>query len=670
MPEIRTVESLRESANAIRVLSMDAVQQANSGHPGMPMGMADIATVLWQEFIQHNPQNPNWPNRDRFILSNGHGSMLQYALLHLTGYSLTMEDLKQFRQFGSKTPGHPEYGYTPGVEVTTGPLGQGLAMGVGMALAERTLAATFNRPDYDLINHFTYVFLGDGCLMEGISHEACSLAGTLKLGKLIAFWDDNGISIDGEVQGWFTEDIPARFRAYGWHVVDGVDGHNPAAIRAAIETARTLVDKPSLICCKTIIGFGAPKVAGTESVHGAPLGSEVIQNTRKALNWPYDPFVIPAEIYQAWDARVQGAKVEQNWQQRFDAYVKSYPELAQELQRRLSGKLPADWQQHADAIIHKMQAEPSAMASRKASHRCIQAYAQYLPELYGGSADLTGSNLTHWPGSATASAANPAGNYLHYGVREFAMAAVMNGMALYGGFIPFGGTFLVFADYARNALRLSAIQKLRVIYVFTHDSIGLGEDGPTHQPIEHIATLRLTPNISVWRPCDAAETAVAWRAAIEHSDGPTCLALSRQNLPPQPRTSDQIANIARGGYILFENSTNPEIILIATGSEVALAMQAAQVLVSEGRNIRVVTMPSVDVFLKQDETYRRSVLPPEVKKRVAIEAGIRDYWYRFVGEEGAIIGLDSFGESAPAEVLFKHFGFTVENVVATVKGLL
>lgn len=669
MSEIRSLESLHTSANAIRVLSMDAVQQANSGHPGMPMGMADIATVLWQEFMQHNPQNPNWPNRDRFILSNGHGSMLQYALLHLTGYDLSLEDIKQFRQLGSKTPGHPEYGYTPGVEVTTGPLGQGIAMGVGMALAERTLAATFNRPDYPIIDHFTYVFLGDGCLMEGISHEACSLAGTLKLGKLIAFWDDNGISIDGEVQGWFTEDIPARFRSYDWHVIADVDGHDPVAIRTAIETARQMTDKPSLICCKTIIGFGAPKVAGTESVHGAPLGQEVIQNTRAALNWPHEPFVIPEEIYQLWDARASGVVREQAWQQKFTAYAQAYPELAQELQRRLSGTLPTPWPTHAEHFIQKMQTETHAMATRKASHRCIQAYAECLPELYGGSADLTGSNLTHWPGSGTASAENPKGSYLHYGVREFAMAALMNGMALYGGFIPFGGTFLVFSDYARNALRLSAIQKLRVIYVFTHDSIGLGEDGPTHQPIEHVATLRLTPNITVWRPCDAAETAVAWRKAIEHTTGPTCLALSRQNLPPQPRTTQQVDNMARGGYILFDNAALPEVILIATGSEVALAMRAALELATAGHKIRVVSMPSVEVFLQQEESYRHSVLPPEIKKRVAIEAGIADYWYRFVGEKGAIIGMHSFGESAPAETLFNHFGFTVENIINTVTGL-
>jgi transketolase len=659
MPEISQL------ANAIRVLSMDAVQQANSGHPGMPMGMADIATVLWREFFQHNPQNPQWPNRDRFILSNGHGSMLQYALLHLTGYQLSIEDLKQFRQFGSKTPGHPEFGYTPGVELTTGPLGQGIAMGVGMALAERTLAATFNREGHNIIDHHTYVFLGDGCLMEGISHEACSLAGTLKLGKLIAFWDDNGISIDGEVHGWFTEDIPSRFQAYGWHVVANVDGHDALAVRAAVETAHKITDKPTLICCKTVIGFGAPKVAGTESVHGAPLGKEVIQETRDALNWPYPPFEIPSDIYQAWDARTQGAKQEAAWQQGFDAYAQAHPELAQEFKRRLQGTLPANWSSDADNIVNKMQTETAAMATRKASHRCIHAYAQLLPELYGGSADLTGSNLTHWPGSSTASAANPAGNYLHYGVREFAMATIMNGLALYGGFIPFGGTFLVFADYARNALRLSALQKLRVIYVFTHDSIGLGEDGPTHQPIEHVAMLRLTPNMSVWRPCDATETAAAWRAGLERADGPTCLALSRQNLPLQPRTAEQVADIMRGAYILFESAANPEIILIATGSEVELAIQGAHALVAKGHQVRVVSMPCVDIFLKQDETYRLHVLPRTIKKRIAIEAGISDYWYRFVGDEGAIIGMHSFGESAPAELLFKHFGFTVENIVQT-----
>jgi transketolase len=661
--------AVQDLANAIRALSMDAVQQANSGHPGMPMGMADIATVLWREFLQHNPANPKWLNRDRFILSNGHGSMLQYALLHLTGYDLTLEDLKNFRQFGSKTPGHPEYGYTPGVETTTGPLGQGFAMGVGMAVAETMLAATFNRPDYNLIDHYTYVFLGDGCLMEGISHEAASLAGTFGLGKFIAVWDDNGISIDGEVEGWFTDDTPARFRAYGWHVVANVDGHDPVAIRAALNAARAITDKPSLICCKTVIGFGAPEKAGKESVHGAPLGHDEIQRTRDALNWPHEPFAVPENIYKDWDARTQGVQKEQQWQKIFDAYQKTYPELAQELLRRMAGDLPDNWATKAKQVVQKMQEQTASVATRKASQQCIQAYAEFLPELFGGSADLTGSNLTRWPAATTFAPKNPAGNYLHYGVREFVMAAMMNGIALYGGFIPFGGTFLVFVDYARNAVRLSALQKQRVIYVFTHDSIGLGEDGPTHQPIEHVAMLRFTPNMSVWRPCDAAETAVAWRAGIERHNGPTSLILSRQNLPLQPRTETQINNMARGGYTLFETDAAPEIILIATGSEVALAVDAAKKLGEEGKKVRVVSMPAVDVFLQQDKAYRDQVLPPSVTKRVAIEAGVSDSWYRFVGEHGAIIGMDQFGESAPAEILFKHFGFTVENVIKKVKEL-
>lgn len=662
--------AVQDLANAIRTLSMDAVQQANSGHPGMPMGMADIATVLWREFLQHNPANPKWLNRDRFILSNGHGSMLQYALLHLTGYDLTIEDLRNFRQFGSKTPGHPEYGYTPGVETTTGPLGQGLAMGVGMAAAEAMLAANFNRPGYDLINHYTYIFLGDGCLMEGISHEAASLAGTLGLGKLIAIWDDNGISIDGEVEGWFTDDTPARFRSYGWHVVADVDGHDPVAIRAAFNTARAITDKPSLICCKTVIGYGSPAKAGTENVHGAPLGVDEIQRTRDALDWPHEPFAVPQHIYAEWDARKQGAEQEQTWKKLFVAYQKDYPDLAKELVRRMAGNLPADWVSKAQDVIEKVQAQTASVATRKASQQCIQDYAEFLPELVGGSADLTGSNLTRWSAATTFSPKNLVGNYLHYGVREFGMAAMMNGIALYGGFIPFGGTFLVFADYARNALRLSALQKQRVIYVFTHDSIGLGEDGPTHQPIEHIAMLRYTPNMSVWRPCDALETAVAWKAGIEHRKGPTSLILSRQNLPAQPRTAEQVQNVARGGYILFENAVQPEFIFIATGSEVALAVESAKKLIEEGKKIRVVSMPSVDVFLQQDQTYRDHVLPPVVKKRIAIEAGVSDVWYRFVGEQGAVIGIDQFGESAPAEILFKHFGFTVENVMKKTKELI
>lgn len=661
--------AVHDLANAIRILSMDAVQQANSGHPGMPMGMADIATVLWREFLQHNPANPKWLNRDRFILSNGHGSMLQYALLHLTGYDLTIEDLKNFRQFGSKTPGHPEYGYTPGVETTTGPLGQGLAMGVGMAAAEAMLAANFNRPGYDLIDHYTYIFLGDGCLMEGISHEAASLAGTFGLGKLIATWDDNGISIDGKVEGWFTDDTPARFRAYGWHVVADVDGHDPVAIRAAYNTARTITDKPSLICCRTVIGFGSPEKAGTESAHGSPLGHDEIQRTRDALDWPHEPFAVPQEIYAEWDARKQGAEKEQAWQKLFADYQTAHPELAQELLRRMAGNLPTNWATKAQQVVEKIQAQTTSVATRKASQQCIQAYAEFLPELIGGSADLTGSNLTHWPTATTFAPKNFAGNYLHYGVREFGMAAMMNGIALYGGFIPFGGTFLVFADYARNALRLSALQKQRVIYVFTHDSIGLGEDGPTHQPIEHVAMLRYTPNMSVWRPCDALETAIAWKVAIERHNGPTSLILSRQNLVTQPRTEEQVKNIARGGYTLFENAAQPDLIFIATGSEIALAVDAAKKLIEEGKKVRVVSMPAVDIFLQQEKAYREQVLPPAVKKRIAIEAGVSDVWYRFVGEQGRVIGIDQFGESAPAEVLFKHFGFTVENVIKKAKEL-
>ncbi len=660
----------RPLANAIRALTMDAVQQANSGHPGMPMGMADIATVLWREFLHHNPANPHWLNRDRFMLSNGHGAMLQYALLHLSGYDLTINDLKQFRQMGSKTPGHPEFGYTPGVEMTTGPLGQGLAMGVGMALAERTLAANFNKPGHNIIDHYTYVFLGDGCLMEGISHEACSLAGTWKLGKLIGFWDDNGISIDGNVHGWFTDNTPERFKAYGWHVVTGVDGHNADSIRTAIKEAQSVIDKPTLICCKTIIGYGAPTAAGTEHVHGAPLGHDEIQRVRDALDWSHTPFEIPKDVYEQWDAKTKGAELEKNWNTQFAAYEKANPDLAKELKRRMAGDLPADFSAVADKMIAQMQEANATIATRKASQQCIQALASHLPEFLGGSADLTGSNLTGWKEAVTLTAEQPAGNYIHYGVREFAMAAIMNGITLYGGFIPFGGTFLVFADYARNAVRLSALQKLRVIYVFTHDSIGLGEDGPTHQPIEHIAMLRYTPNMSVWRPCDAAETAVAWTTAIKNAKKPTTLALSRQNLPAQARTKEQVKNMQKGGYILFENNKTPDAILIATGSEVALAMKAAHALIEKGKNIRVVSMPATDVFLQQNKAYRDTVLPPAITARVAIEAGIADFWYRFVGEKGAIIGMHSFGESAPADQLFKHFGFTVENIVSTVEKIL
>lgn len=660
----------QQLANAIRALSMDAVQKANSGHPGMPMGMADIAEVLWNDFLRHNPANPHWLNRDRFILSNGHGSMLQYALLHLSGYDLTIEDLKQFRQLHSKTPGHPEFGFTPGVETTTGPLGQGLANAVGMALAERALAAHFNRPQHTIIDHYTYVFLGDGCLMEGISHEACSFAGTQKLGKLIAFWDDNGISIDGHVSGWFTDNTPERFNAYGWHVIPNIDGHNPEQIKQAILQAQSVTDKPSLICCKTIIGFGAPNFAGTDKVHGAPLGEKEIQATREQLNWHYAPFAVSADIYSAWDAREKGEKLEKNWQRLFDAYQQKYPELAAELLRRLNKALPEQFLEKTSEFIKGTQQKAENIATRKASQNAIIHLAALLPELIGGSADLTGSNLTQWPNSQAIHAEKPDGQYIYYGVREFGMSAIMNGIALYGGFIPFGGTFLTFTDYARNAVRMAALMKQRVIFVYTHDSLGLGEDGPTHQPIEHAAMLRLTPQLSVWRPCDAVETAVAWQQAILQTHKPTCLLFSRQNLPAQTRDEQTIKNIARGGYILLDSEGAPEIILIATGSEVQLAVAAARQLNAQNKNVRVVSMPSTDYFDAQDKTYRESVLPSHVKKRIAIEAGAKDYWYKYVGLEGKVIGLDRFGESAPADTAFKALGFTVENIIEITETLL
>ena len=660
----------RELANAIRALSMDAVQKAKSGHPGAPMGMADIAEVLWNDFLRHNPNNPKWWDRDRFVLSNGHGSMLIYSLLHLSGYDLSMEDIRNFRQLHSKTPGHPEYGYTPGVETTTGPLGQGITNAVGMALAEKVLAAQFNRDGHHVIDHYTYVFLGDGCLMEGVSHEACSLAGTLGLGKLIAFWDDNGISIDGHVDGWFTDDTPARFEAYGWHVVRNVDGHDPEAIAKAIREARSVNDKPSLICCKTVIGYGAPNLCGSHDCHGAPLGEDEVAATRENLGWKYPPFEIPDEIYAGWDAREKGARAEAAWNEKFAAYKAAHPDLAAELERRMKGEFPADWAEKARAVIAEMVARNDKMATRKASQAAINAYAPLLPEMLGGSADLTGSNNTDWKGSVSITNTVADGNYIHYGVREFGMAAMMNGMALHGGFIPYGGTFLVFSDYARNALRMSALMKLRTIYVFTHDSIGLGEDGPTHQPIEHVASLRMIPNMSVWRPCDLVETAVAWKAALERSDGPTSLILTRQNLEPQSRTEAQVADIARGGYILRDCEGTPELILIATGSEVALAMGAAEVLAGEGRKVRVVSMPSTDVFDAQDAGYRDQVLPAAVTARVAIEAGVTDFWRKYVGLEGRVVGIDRFGESAPASDLFKHFGFTVDNVVKVAKEII
>ncbi|HAD42427.1 transketolase [Plesiomonas shigelloides] len=663
--------SRKELANAIRVLSMDAVQKANSGHPGAPMGMADIAEVLWRDFLKHNPSNPAWADRDRFVLSNGHGSMLIYSLLHLTGYDLSIDDLKQFRQLHSRTPGHPEYGYAPGVETTTGPLGQGITNAVGMAMAEKALAAQFNRPGHDIVDHFTYCFLGDGCLMEGISHEACSLAGTLGLGKLVAFYDDNGISIDGHVEGWFTDDTAMRFESYGWHVVRAVDGHDAAAIKAAVEEAQAVTDKPSLIICKTIIGFGSPNKSGSHDCHGSPLGDKEIAAAREFLGWKEAPFVIPADIYAEWDAKEKGQAQEHNWDAKFAAYRAAFPELAAEFERRvIKGELPADWAEKSQAFIEHLQANPAKIASRKASQNALEAFGKLLPEFMGGSADLAPSNLTMWSGSKSLTGADMGGNYIHYGVREFGMSAIMNGIALHGGFIPYGATFLMFMEYARNALRMAALMKQRSIFVYTHDSIGLGEDGPTHQPVEQIASLRLTPNMSTWRPCDQVESAVAWKYAIERQDGPSSLIFSRQNLTQMDRSSEQLANIARGGYVLKDCAGTPELIFIATGSEVELAMQAAEQLTAEGRQVRVVSMPATDVFDKQDAAYRESVLPAAVTARVAVEAGIADFWYKYVGFGGRIVGMTTFGESAPAELLFKEFGFTVENVVAKAKEIL
>jgi transketolase len=659
-----------ELANAIRALSMDAVQQANSGHPGAPMGMADIAEVLWNDYLHHNPANPHWANRDRFVLSNGHGSMLIYSLLHLSGYALPMQELKNFRQLHSMTPGHPEYGYTPGVETTTGPLGQGLGNAVGMALAEKVLRAQFNKPGHEVIDHYTYTFLGDGCLMEGISHEVSSLAGTLGLGKLIAFYDDNGISIDGEVEGWFTDDTPARFIAYGWQVISNVDGHNPADIKAAIEAARHETGKPTLICCKTIIGKGAPNKQGSESCHGAPLGADEIAATREALGWKYAPFEIPAEIYAGWDAREQGADLEDSWEQAMAAYGSAHPELAAELRRRLAGELPADFDQQANAYIARTQVDGASIASRKASQNCLNAYGPMLPELLGGSADLAGSNLTIWSGSRGVTADDASGNYIYYGVREFGMAAIMNGIALHGGFVNYGATFLMFMEYARNAVRMSALMKLQSIFVFTHDSIGLGEDGPTHQPVEQLTALRSTPNMRTWRPCDAVESAVAWKAAIERRDGPSSLVFSRQNLPHQSRKPEQLADIARGGYVLRDCSGSPDAILIATGSEVELAMVAADKLAAAGKQLRVVSMPCTELFDQQDASYREAVLPSDVLARVAVEALHADFWYKYVGLDGRVVGMTTFGESAPAADLMQHFGFTVDNVVAVVEDVL
>ncbi|BAU72022.1 transketolase [Metapseudomonas furukawaii] len=662
--------SRRERANAIRALSMDAVQKANSGHPGAPMGMADIAEVLWRDYLQHNPTNPEWANRDRFVLSNGHGSMLVYSLLHLTGYDLSIEDLKNFRQLHSRTPGHPEYGYTAGVETTTGPLGQGIANAVGFALAEKVLAAQFNRDGHAIVDHNTYVFLGDGCMMEGISHEVCALAGTLGLGKLIAFYDDNGISIDGEVHGWFTDDTPKRFEAYGWQVIRNVDGHDADEIKTAIETARKTGDRPTLICCKTVIGFGSPNKQGKEECHGAPLGNDEIALTRAALGWNHGPFEVPADIYAEWDAKAAGAAREAAWNERFNAYAAAYPELAAEFQRRIKGELPADFSAKADAYIAEVAAKGETIASRKASQNALNAFGPLLPEFLGGSADLAGSNLTLWKGCKGVAADDASGNYLFYGVREFGMSAIMNGIALHGGFIPYGATFLVFMEYACNAVRMAALMKKRVLFVYTHDSIGLGEDGPTHQPIEQLGSMRLVPNLDTWRPADAVESAVAWKSAIERQDGPSALVFSRQNLPHQPRDAGQIANIARGGYVLKDSVGEPELILIATGSEVGLAAQAFDKLTAAGRKVRLVSMPSTSVFDQQDAAYKQAVLPVQVGARIAIEAAHVDYWYKYVGLEGRVIGMSSFGESAPAGALFEHFGFTVENIVATAEELL
>ena len=654
--------------SAIRALAMDAVEKAKSGHPGAPMGMAEIAEVLWNHHLRHNPANPKWADRDRFVLSNGHGSMLIYALLHLTGYDVSIDDIKQFRQLHSKTPGHPEYGYTPGVETTTGPLGQGITNAVGMAMAEKLLAAEFNRPGHEIVDHRTYAFLGDGCLMEGISHEACALAGTWGLGKLTAFWDDNGISIDGHVEGWFTDDTPKRFEAYGWHVVPNVNGHDPEALHAAIEAAKAVADKPSLICCKTRIGLGSPNKVGTHDVHGAPLGDAEIAAARPHMGWVFPAFEVPQEVYEAWDARKKGAALESAWDLKFERYARQYPELAVEYKRRMAGELPASWAEHARKAIAAANEKGETVATRKASQIAINALAPALPEFVGGSADLTGSNLTNWSGCKHVSGRTP-GNYISYGVREFGMSHIMNGMALHGGILPFGGTFLMFSEYARNALRMSALMKQRVIYVFTHDSIGLGEDGPTHQPVEQTATLRMIPNMDVWRPCDTVETMVAWTQAVEKRSGPSALCLSRQNLPFVKRDAATLAAIARGGYVLAEAEGKAQAAIIATGSEVDLALKAQAELAKEGIAVRVVSMPNTNAFDRQDAAYKAGVLPKGLP-RVAVEAGVTGGWYKYVGLEGAVVGLDRFGESAPAGVLFKEFGFTVENVVKTVKSVL
>ena len=660
--------NLQLLANAIRMLSVDAIQKANSGHPGAPMGMADIAEVVWRRHLRHNPKNPQWFNRDRYVQSNGHGSMLIYALLHLTGYDLSMDDIRDFRQLHSRTPGHPEYGYTPGVETTTGPLGQGVANAVGMAIAEKALAAEFNKPGFNIVDHHTWLFLGDGCLMEGISHEACGLAGTLKLGNLIAIWDDNGISIDGHVEGWFAEDTAARFRAYGWHVIEGVDGHDPEAVDAAVREAKSVTDKPSLLCCKTIIGFGSPNKANSHDCHGSALGADEVALVRERLQWPYAPFEIPGEIYAEWDATEKGAQVQQEWDALFADYAKQWPELAAEFTRRMKGDLPAGWAENMQKYVHDLQSHPAALATRQVSQKCLNHFADMLPELMGGSADLSPSNLTRHQKSVDFTGENPAGNYISYGVREFGMSAIMNGLALHGGFIPYGGTFLMFMEYARNALRMAALMKIRSVFVYTHDTIGLGEDGPTHQPVEQLASLRLTPNMETWRGCDQVEVAVAWQQAIERKDGPTSLVLTRQPLAQQPRTAAQLAEIARGGYVLSDCDGQPEMILISAGSEIELVVSAAKALTEEGRKVRVVSMPCTERFDNQDAAYKESVLPKAVRKRLAVEASIAGFWERYVGLDGKVIGMTSFGESAPANVLFKHF--TPENVLAQARELL
>ncbi|RTR40770.1 transketolase [Shewanella canadensis] len=663
------MSSRKELANAIRALTMDAVQKAKSGHPGAPMGMADIAEVLWNDFLKHNPNNPEWVDRDRFILSNGHGSMLIYSLLHLTGYALPIEELQNFRQLHSKTPGHPEYGYTPGVETTTGPLGAGISNAVGMAIAEKTLAAQFNRPGHDIVDHFTYCFLGDGCLMEGISHEACSLAGTLGLGKLVAFWDDNGISIDGHVEGWFTDDTPKRFESYGWHVIANVDGHDSDAIRAAIEEAKSVTDKPTMICCKTTIGFGSPNKSGSHDCHGAPLGDAEIQATREFLGWEHGAFEIPENVYTGWDAKDIGATRESAWNEKLASYKAEFPELASEYERRvITGELPADFEAKAQAFIQECQDKAEGIASRKASQNAIATFGAILPEMLGGSADLAGSNLTLWSGSKGIQD-DAAGNYIYYGVREFGMSGIMNGVSLHGGFINFGATFMMFMEYARNAVRMSALMGIQNIFVYTHDSIGQGEDGPTHQPVEQLANLRMTPNMTVWRPCDAAETAVSWKNAIERREAPTSLIFSRQGLKAQPRSAQQLADVAKGGYVLVDCAGTPDLILIATGSEVQLAVDSAALLTEQGQKVRVVSMPSTNEFDKQDAAYKESVLPSTVTKRVAIEAAHVDFWHKYVGFGGAVVGMTTFGESAPGGELLKYFGFTVDNVVETAKGL-